>query len=280
VWGEVTYASIGMWSALIEDPRLVAAAARAENEWMVSEIQGAAPDRLVAAALLPMLDVDDAVAEVHHAAEIGMHCVSLPAGRPPGRQDLNDPEWDPLWKACEEAGVVIGIHIGTAGVDQSAQFHGRGGALMNYVESQRDGPYATMKLVSSGVFDRCPTLKVLVSESGATWVIQMADKLTEAYRQHSMWVRPKLERPPKEYFFENVYASFQHDESAPAANWAMGYRNAMFGSDYPHLEGTYGHTQETLHELFDGVDHEVSQRMRLGAFAELFPHVSSPPSAN
>jgi hypothetical protein len=75
-----------------------------------------------------------------------------------------------------------------------------------------------------------------------------------------------------------VYTSFQHDQSATATNWAMGYQNAMFGSDYPHLEGTYGHTQETLHHLFDGVDPTVSNRMRLGAFAELFPHVSAPPA--
>ena len=279
IWGEVTYASIGMWSALIEDPKLVAAAAHAQNEWMVSEIQGAAPDRLVAPALMPMLDVDDAIAEVQHAADIGLKAVSIPAGRPPGRKDLNHPEWDPLWQACEDAGMVMGIHIGSAGVDQSAQFTGRGGAVMNYVESLRDGQYTAMKLVAAGVFDRCPDLKILISESGSTWVLHMADKMTEAYRQHGLWVSPKLDRPPGEYFFTNVYTSFQHDRTAPAANWAMGYKNAMFGSDYPHMEGTYGHTQKTLHELFDDVSPEVSERMRLGAFAELFPHVSAPPSA-
>ena len=59
--------------------------------------------------------------------------------------------------------------------------------------------------------------------------------------------------------------------------WAQGYRNVMWGSDYPHLEGTFGHTQKTLHELFDGVAPEVSHRIRLGAFKELFPHVSDPP---
>jgi hypothetical protein len=94
-----------------------------------------------------------------------------------------------------------------------------------------------------------------------------------------MWVNPKLDRRPSEYLYTNVYTSFQHDRSAPASYWAHGYRNAMFGSDYPHLEGTYGHTQETLHELFDGVDAEVSERQRLGAFRELFPHVSAPPAA-
>src|SRR5207248_850257 len=70
IWGEVMYQSIGLWSSLIEDPQLIRDAARAENEWLVSEIQSVAPDRLAPAALMPMLDVDDAVAELEHAAGI------------------------------------------------------------------------------------------------------------------------------------------------------------------------------------------------------------------
>jgi hypothetical protein len=104
--------------------------------------------------------------------------------------------------------------------------------------------------------------------------------MNEGYRQHHMFVRPTLSAPPKEILYRQVYTSFQHDETAPAALWAMGYHNVLWGSDYPHLEGTFGHTQKTLHELFDDVDPEVSHRIRLGAFKELFPHVGDPPSAS
>jgi hypothetical protein len=51
----------------------------------------------------------------------------------------------------------------------------------------------------------------------------------------------------------------------------------MWGSDYPHLEGTYGHTQNTLHELFDSVDGKVRHRITVGAFLDLFPHIGEPP---
>ena len=75
-----------------------------------------------------------------------------------------------------------------------------------------------------------------------------------------------------------MYASFQHDETAVAAMTAMGYRNVMWGSDYPHLEGTFGHTQETLHDLFDGVDEATRYRITVGAFLDLFPEVGPPPA--
>ena len=106
----------------------------------------------------------------------------------------------------------------------------------------------------------------------------LGDRMNEAYRQHGMFVRPTLSMLPKEMLYRQVYASFQHDESAPAAVTAMGYPNVMWGSDYPHLEGTYGHTQKTLHELFDDIDPAASERIRFGAFKELFPHVSDPPA--
>ena len=78
--------------------------------------------------------------------------------------------------------------------------------------------------------------------------------------------------------FEQVYCSFQHEGSAVQANRYMGYKNVMWGSDYPHMEGTFGHTQKTLHELFDDEPAEVSERIRFGAFEELFPHVKLPSS--
>ena len=85
-------------------------------------------------------------------------------------------------------------------------------------------------------------------------------KIPQAYRQHAMFVRPELSCEPKELLYRQVYCSFQHDESAPAAMSAMGYRNVLWGSDYPHLEGTFGHSQKTLHELFDDVSPEVRER--------------------
>jgi hypothetical protein len=92
-----------------------------------------------------------------------------------------------------------------------------------------------------------------------------------------MFVRPVLSTLPKEILYRQVYASFQHDESAPGALTAMGYQNVMWGSDYPHLEGTYGHTQKTLHELFDSLDAPARDRITQGAFRELFPHVAPAP---
>src|SRR5208282_6285699 len=107
VWGEVIYASLGLWETMIEDRSLIRAAAAAQNEWKVENIQNIAPDRLIPTATVPLLDVEEAVAEVHHAAELGLHVVSIPCGAMSGMDDWNKDSWDPLWSALEEAEMVV-----------------------------------------------------------------------------------------------------------------------------------------------------------------------------
>ena len=279
IWGEVVYASLGLWENMIKSNDLIRVASRAQNEWRALEIQGLAPDRLVPAASIPLLDVHDAVTELVYAAELGLHIINLPTGVPEGVSDWNDDSWEPLWAAAEEAGMVIGFHIGTetSGVNL---FRGPGGAVINYVETTYGGQRAATKMVTSGALDRHPELRILISEGGASWVPFLGDRMNEGYRQHSMFVRPRLSRPPKEILFDQVYTSFQHDHSAVTAYTGDGYRNVMWGSDYPHIEGTFGHTQKTLHELFDDVDADVRKRVTRDSFKELFPHVSDPPAVN
>jgi len=278
VWAEVVYDSLGLWEAMIKDQALLAAANRAENEWKASEIVSRSNGRLVPTAAVPILDLDLAIAELQHAAGLGLRLVSLPTGLPDGLPDWNRDDWEPLWAAADEAGMVLGFHIGSDNdAGGNTPFRGPGGAVLNYVNTTFGGQFVAMKLVTGGALDRHPNLKVLISEGGASWVPFIGDRMNEGYRQHHMFVRPVLSTLPKEILYRQVYTSFQHDETAPAAMWAMGYRNVMWGSDYPHLEGTFGHTQKTLHELFDGVDPEVSRRIRLDAFKELFPHVGDPP---
>lgn len=282
VWAEVVFPSLGMWNASFRTREALAAAITVGNDWAKSTIMDASP-RLLPTAQVSLLSIDDAVAELERCAALGFRSVFLPTAPPHHTPDYHRDDWEPFWAAAEAAGMVIAFHIGTDPVDLvggetiGLTYRGPGGAVLNYTETTFSGQRATMKMVASGALDRHPGLKVLVAEGGATWVPFLGDRMTEGYRQHHMMVRPRLSRSPKEILYSQVYASFQHDETAVAACTAMGYRNVMWGSDYPHMEGTYGHTQETLHGLFDGVDADTTYRITRGAFLELFPGVGEPP---
>ena len=138
------------------------------------------------------------------------------------------------------------------------------------METTYPGMRVVSHMVAGGALDRHPDLKVLIAEGGASWVPAIGDRMDEAYRQHGMFVRPKLSRLPSEIIHQQVYASFQHDKTAVQVVAATGYQNVLWGDDYPHLEGTYGHTQETLRGLFAGADDDVRERITRGTFNELF----------
>jgi len=281
IWAELVYPSIGIWTSSITDPGLLREGMRAINDWAVG-YQAVSP-RYVCTASIPLLRPEDAVAEIERCAALGYKAAFFPVAAPSGGDDWHTPVWDPVYAALEANGILLSFHIGTephdASTSHGAYYRGPGGALLNYVETTYGGQRATTKLIAAGVFDRFPDLRIIVSEGGATWGPFIADRLDEGYRQHGSAVRPLLRKMPSEYLYSNVYASFQHDRSAVAAVTAMGWRNVLWGSDYPHIEGTYGHTQKTLHELFDDVDEATRRRITVGAFEELFPHVPPAPSS-
>jgi predicted TIM-barrel fold metal-dependent hydrolase len=280
IWAEVIYPSLGIWAFNIKDPKLIREGVRVLNDWAL-DFQNHSP-RYTCCASVPLLDVDDAVAEIKRASDLGFHVGFLPTRPPFGRPAWQQEEWDPMWAAFAETGMVIGFHIGTEPHkpdERTGVYHrGRGGAVLNYVETTYGGQRCVTQLIACGALDRHPELKVLVSEGGATWGPFIADRMDEGYRQHGAAVRPKLSKPPSQYLYEQVYASFQHDRSAVAAATAMGWKNVMWGSDYPHYEGTFGHTQKTLHELFADVGDADRRRITVGAFQELLPHVPAPPA--
>jgi predicted TIM-barrel fold metal-dependent hydrolase len=279
IWAEAIYPSIGIWASSIRDRVLLREGCRAINDWAIG-FQQVSP-RYVCTASVPLLSIDDAVAEIERAAGLGFKAAFFPVAPPAGQDPYQADSWEPVWAALEDNGVVLGFHIGTEPHDDSTTHglyqRGPGGAILNYFETTFGGQRATAQLIASGACDRHPGLRILVSEGGATWGPFLADRLDEGYRQHASAVRPTLSKLPSEFLYTQVYASFQHDRSAVAASTAMGWRNVMWGSDYPHLEGTYGHSQKTLHELFDDVAAEDRRRVTVGAFQELFPHVPPAP---
>jgi predicted TIM-barrel fold metal-dependent hydrolase len=75
---------------------------------------------------------------------------------------------------------------------------------------------------------------------------------------------------PSEYVKRQVHVSFQHGRAALAIKDICGVDALMWGSDYPHLEGTYPDTRKVLDGIFEGVSDDVRKAITGGNFAKLF----------
>ena len=94
---------------LVEDPDVAYALARAYNDW-VSDFCKAAPERLFAAAMVPLQDMDMAIAELRRVSN--MSCFRGAFIRPMFREGLyfTHPYYDPLWGELEELQLAAAVH--------------------------------------------------------------------------------------------------------------------------------------------------------------------------
>ena len=259
---ELIFPTVGLMGWRIESAEAAVAHAHVWNDWAWDYFDGLR-NAFVPAAFLPMGNWEDLKAEIRRVLGKGYTALMLPALPGNGIPGYTDPGWDGVFAMAAEADATFVIHIATGNAAIKA-LGGPGGAIYNYARQMCDAIDATMRLVAGGVLDRNPGAKVAFIESGASWLAALAERMDEVEEAHANFVFPKLSRRCSQIIDDQVWASFQHDRSCiVAANAGLaGAKNVMWGSDYPHAEGTFPISRRIVDDLFEGLN--VSDECRLG----------------
>jgi predicted TIM-barrel fold metal-dependent hydrolase len=203
-----------------------------------------------------------AAAELRRAAALGLRPGLLPDTSP--KLGYNRPDWTPIWEAACESDIALSFHVGFG--TNPVRNRNPGGAIANYVTVASNIIGTVSQLCASGVLATFPELKVVMTECNAGWLGWAMFQMDEAYVKHAHWAKPKLEMPPSEYCRRQVQATFQEDPIAIANRHFTGLRCLMWGSDYPHWEGTWPNSPTAVDKLFQGVpEDEVDQIVRRNA---------------
>ena len=115
-------------------------------------------------------------------------------------------------------------------------------------------------LLFSGAFERFPGLKFVVTEGASYWVADMKWKWDQylggghTTKKMAALMKGILSKLPSEYFGENIFvgASTMSKEEIRRRH-AIGCDCVMWGTDYPHPEGTWPNTVERLRKDFGDV---------------------------
>ncbi len=235
---------VGMEEALADDPEALVAAFHAFNRWLDEDWGYAYQERIFAAPMITLVDVDAAVAELDEvlARDARIVCIKGgPAHTPTGLTSPGSTRFDPFWTRINEAGVTVGIHSGDAGygryVDDWESFGEmeafRYGPLRSVLTSDRP-PFETMAaLVCHGVFDRFPNVRVATIESGCEWVLNLKKKLVKVYGQ----LPGSFPSDPIETLREHVWVAPYYEDDIASVKDVIGVDHLLFGSDWPHAEG-------------------------------------------
>ena len=154
-----------------------------------------------------------------------------------------------------------------------------------------------IELVGGGVAERYPDLHFALIEFNAHWLASLVGAMDKAWvtgigQDPDWWLgywddsRPENDQPqmarmfdlnekwsyplrPSEYVGRQFHVSFSDDPVAVACRHITGVSTIVWGSDYPHAEGTFRGSRELIAKQFAGVPAEERAAMLGGTLGGL-----------
>ena len=252
---------------------------QAHNRWL-EDWCNEFPERRAGIGQIFLNDVDDAIADATWIKENGLRGgLLLPNIAPDVKwvKPLYDPCYDPLWAVLQDLEIVINVHSGSGNPDYGP-YPTSMLLYINEVPFYTQRPFVQMVL--SGVFERFPRLKFVMTEAGCAWVPPMLEHLDSVIRgirdtgatgEIRYGADHVLPRDASEYFQQNCWMGVsQPGPDDAAARHTIGLDKFMWGSDYPHDEGTYPFTREALRARFSDAPETELRQILAGNAAKLY----------
>lgn len=234
---QVIYPTLFLAYPLTSNPALATALCASYNRWLGDLLSG--QKRLKWAAVVNLDDIPGAVRQVHEAKRLGATTVMILGTA--GDRLLDHPSLSPFYEAVAEEELPLAVHVGWACPPISNLFtHIYPSGVIAFLMPVLMGFVA---LISGGVLDRFPNLRVVFLEAGCLWVHFMLDRLNHRFKHSGQnlskivsQTAPREALPPMEYIRRgNLYFSTEvEDALLPQVLELVGEGQMVFGSDMPH----------------------------------------------
>ncbi len=247
-----------------------------------------ADKRLIGVAIVPLDDPDLALAEIAHAADLGLGAIWVAADAPGGRSP-GHVSHEPIWRTLAERRLPFILHVGSSPLRIADAWMNdgypdrptaRGGAEVIGSKDLTMIHHAAQRFISvlilDGVLDRYPDLRGGVIEIGAGWVPDMIRRLDHAV---DIWARsePQLARmkhkPSQQIRDQLRFTPYPFEDVAAMVNESFP-ELYLFSSDYPHAEGgrdPIGRFERSTASLSDAAKAMFFE----GNFRNLYPNAFS-----
>lgn len=203
---------------------------RKQNERIAAVVQKY-PERFLGMANVPLQNPGIAAAELERAVkELKMKGVQI-ASNVQG-QYLGEPKFLPFFEKAATLDVPIFIHpTNVAGADRTKFFY-----FNNLIGNPLDTTITAGQLIFSGIFDRFPTLKIVLAHAGGMLPYNI-DRWGHAWK-----VRPEcqefIKKSPVEYMKKFYYDTISHGPATLRFLISrVGVERVVMATDYPYDMG-------------------------------------------
>ena len=223
------------------NPDMAATIATGINNWML-ETWVRPFDCFKGSILIAPQDPSQAVQEIDRLGDdpgVVQVLMGSASEIPLGRRQFH-----PIYEACVRHNLPLALHIGGEGAGMSPPSTAVGHPS-TYFEWYGSLPQVymahIMSLVTEGVFQKFPTLKVVLYEGGLFWlphIMWRFDKNWKAQRSETPWVKER----PSAYILRHVYHTTyplevsSREELAAVLQMVEGERTLLFSGNYPNWE--------------------------------------------
>lgn len=215
------------------------------NTWLATTC-AAGNGRLLPVTALEYTDLAFVVSELTRMRALGSRIFLIPAypvnGVPPSH-----PDWDRVWAAATDLGMMPMLHTGFERMDFDPGWANQGGdtTLLRMISSSHRHVAPTTlinSMVYSGVFERFPTLTLLLAEVGTGWLPFLLREIDDRVSPTAELFlgKSKLKSKPSEYLARNIKATpLSGGNDSPLVKIMEDLPEDMivFSSDFPHFEG-------------------------------------------
>jgi predicted TIM-barrel fold metal-dependent hydrolase len=206
--------------------------------------------------------------------------VLVPADHTLKLVNLYERRLDPFWAACCDVGLPVTRHslfVGPPETPETGPATDTIGLLEVFLFFKR----GLTHLLLGAIFERFPDLKFVFTETFTNWVppeLQVLDMTYErafvkGTTQYAIMRRAidQLSMTPSEYYKRNVWLGASLMTRADVdCRHEVGVDRLIWGSDYPHHEGSWPHTRMTLRWNFWDVPEEEVRMITSGNAADVY----------